>query len=179
MRTIHRTTAGVLAALALVTIALPTQASALPARVSDNEDSPSEMQQVLAAVRAGTARYHDADAAIAAGYQPAGECVSTPDGAMGVHFVNPALVRPGAPVDPANPPMLTYGPSPSGELQLWSAEFFEPDVGQPVPTLGSQPFDGPMPGHDADMPTHYDLHVWVGAHNPAGIFAPFNPALSC
>ena len=29
------------------------------------------------------------------------------------------------------------------------------------------------------MPTHYDLHVWVGKHNPAGIFTPFNPSLHC
>ena len=30
-----------------------------------------------------------------------------------------------------------------------------------------------------DMPPHYDLHVWVWQANPAGIFAPFNPNVSC
>jgi len=35
-----------------------------------------------------------------------------------------------------------------------------------------------MPGHDA-MPVHYDLHVWVAERNPSGLFAPFNPTLSC
>jgi len=29
------------------------------------------------------------------------------------------------------------------------------------------------------MPTHHDLHVWVGKNNPDGLFAPFNPALHC
>ena len=39
--------------------------------------------------------------------------------------------------------------------------------------------DGPMPGHDADMPVHYDLQVWTGKRNPAGIYTPFNPSVSC
>lgn len=179
MRTIHRTIAATLVTAAAVSL------SALPAQAHDGEHpldpgpTTPEMRRVVADVRAATARFHDVDAAIAAGYVPAGECAASPDGAMGFHYVNPALVRPGAPVDPAAPPMLTYGPSPSGELRLWSAEFFEPDVGQPVPMLGTRPFDGPMPGHEPGMPTHYDLHVWVGAHNPAGVFPPFNPAVSC
>jgi hypothetical protein len=29
------------------------------------------------------------------------------------------------------------------------------------------------------MPVHYDLHVWLYADNPSGLFAPFNPSLSC
>lgn len=42
-----------------------------------------------------------------------------------------------------------------------------------------QPFDGPMPGHEPGMPVHYDLHVWVGRANPAGVFSPWNPKVSC
>lgn len=179
MRTIHRTiAAGMIAAAALATAALPTQAHDTGEPHAPSPRS-SDMNRLIAEVRAGTARFHDVDTAIAAGYVPVGECVEGPDGAMGHHYMNPALIQPGSPVDPANPPMLTYGPSPSGGLRLWSAEFFEPDVGQPVPMFGSQPFDGPMPGHEPGMPVHYDLHVWVGAHNPAGTFTPFNPALHC
>jgi len=36
-----------------------------------------------------------------------------------------------------------------------------------------------MPGHFAGMPVHYDLHVWLWKHNPAGMFAEWNPGLSC
>ena len=36
-----------------------------------------------------------------------------------------------------------------------------------------------MPGHNPQMPWHYDLHVWFWEDNPDGLFAPFNPALSC
>jgi hypothetical protein len=178
--TTHRTaataaTAGLIAALALAGSVAP--ASAAPTDV----DRPDRAAQaaLIAEVRAATASFHDVDAAIAAGYLPSAECSSSPDGAMGYHFVNPALIAPGAPVDPTQPQVLTYGPSASGELELWSAEFFEPDIGQARPMLGTQPFDGPMAGHEPGMPEHYDLHVWIGKHNPAGLYAPFNPSLSC
>jgi hypothetical protein len=29
------------------------------------------------------------------------------------------------------------------------------------------------------MPIHYDLHVWLYKHNPAGMFAAWNPRVSC
>lgn len=163
-------TAGVLAAVAIGAAALPAQA--------DTTTNPSDMNRLIATVRQSTAHLKTADDAIAAGYIPLGECTAGPDGAMGVHYLNPAFVHPGF-VDPAHPTILTYGTSPSGRTELWAAEFFEPDVGQPTPMFGDQPFDGPMPGHTPDMPTHYDLHVWVGKHNPAGIFTDFNPALHC
>ena len=50
------------------------------------------------------------------------------------------------------------------------------------PRLFEKPFDGPMEGHDPLMPQalhHYDLHVWLWKDNPAGMFAPTNPDVSC
>jgi hypothetical protein len=29
------------------------------------------------------------------------------------------------------------------------------------------------------MPIHYDLHVWLYKHNPAGTFAMWNPRVHC
>ena len=40
-------------------------------------------------------------------------------------------------------------------------------------------FDGPMPGHNPQMPVHYDLHVWLYRYNNSGLFAPWNPRLKC
>jgi hypothetical protein len=172
MRSTTRTVVGgVMTALALGATVLPAQAAPPP-------DSAAITNQLVAKTRAAVAKFHDVDAAVAAGYVPVGECAESPDGAMGIHFMNPALITPGV-VDPARPPFLTYGPSTDGGLELWSAEFFEPEVGQPTPTYGGQAFDGPMPGHEPGMPTHYDLHVWVGKHNPAGLFAAWNPSLHC
>jgi hypothetical protein len=47
------------------------------------------------------------------------------------------------------------------------------------PQLFGMPFDGPMLGHEAEMPIHYDLHVWLYRHNPAGQFAMWNPQVDC
>ena len=50
---------------------------------------------------------------------------------------------------------------------------------RPHRQLFGQTFDGPMPGHIPTMPWHWDLHVWVWAHNPSGMFAEWNPSLQC
>jgi hypothetical protein len=102
---------------------------------------------------------------------------------MGLHYVNPARLQ--APADPAKPQILLYGKAADGSVKLLAAEFFAPDRDQDPgtdgdrPSLFGQPFDGPMPGHGPDMPVHYDLHVWVEKANPAGVFAPWNPNVSC
>lgn len=137
----------------------------------------------LQAVRAAVARYHSVDQAIAAGYFAASPCEQSPTGAMGIHFINPALFGPGN--DPANPEILLYLPGADGSLKLVAVEYFQADADQDLatdddrPSIFGQPFDGPMLGHGPGMPIHYDLHVWVAESNPAGVFAQWNPALTC
>ena len=143
---------------------------------------PDELQ----AVKAANARYHSFAQAEAAGYTVAGEpCVAAPGlGAMGIHAVNPALIADPA-IDPMQPEILLYLPKANGELKLIGVEYFKVDADQNLgtdgdrPSLFGQPFDGPMPGHNPTMPIHYDLHVWLWADNPAGVFAMFNPSLTC
>jgi hypothetical protein len=140
----------------------------------------------LQAAKAATARYHSLEQARLDGYSTEGEpCVSAPpppglSGAMGIHAVNPALIGDGV-IDPLRPEILLYLPSGDGELELVGVEYFEVAAvtGGVAPTVFGRDLDGPMPGHNPAMPEHYDLHVWLWADNPAGMFAPFNPALSC
>jgi len=148
--------------------------------------------QQLAQVKAALNKYTDVSVAKAAGYAPASPCEMTPAsagaswwaGAMGIHFVNNALMKPG-PLNPSKPPILVYLPTAGGGFQLVAAEYFKPDADQNVKTDGDRPtlfgraFDGPMLGHAPGMPIHYDLHVWLWKHNPSGLFAPFNPEASC
>jgi hypothetical protein len=47
------------------------------------------------------------------------------------------------------------------------------------PSVLGRPLNGPMPGHHAQMPTHYDLHLWVWRDNPTGVAEDWNPAVSC
>ena len=36
-----------------------------------------------------------------------------------------------------------------------------------------------MPAHHPGQETHYDLHVWLWKHNPSGLFAEWNPSVTC
>lgn len=139
----------------------------------------------LVTVRASTARYLYEPLAIADGYIRGGddECVAVPGlGVMGIHYVNPARI---GGLDPRKPDILLYVPGPNGRRQLVAVEYFTVDADQNLvtdedrPSLFGQAFDGPMPGHFPGQPVHYDLHVWIWKVNPAGMFAPFNPRLSC
>jgi hypothetical protein len=124
----------------------------------------------LAQVRAATARYHDVDAAIAAGYEPASPCVEDADGAgaMGYHYVAGHLI---GELDPTRPQALLYHPTPNGRLRLVGVEYLSPTGGE----LFGQPFGDAIPQFGPDTA----LHVWLWQANPAGMFAAYNPNLSC
>ena len=156
----------------------------------------------IAAVRRATAKFHDPAVAAAAGYLFTEPCLSTEAGAVGIHAPNPALVRDGV-INAETPEVLLYMPRADGTLRLVAVEYFQnvtvrnPVTGvsapwrgtapwpsnfqviTPTPQLFGQTFAGPMPGHTATMPWHWDLHVWAWAHNPEGMFAEYNPRLEC
>lgn len=153
--------------------------------------SPAGIAAQLAKTKAALDKYRSVAAAEADGYHAEGPCESTatdPEatwwgGAMGIHYVNDTLLR--GPIVAVKPPILTYAPAAGGGLQLLAAEWFQPDADQNTltdddrPSLFGRAFDGPMAGHAPGMPMHYDLHVWLWAHNPSGLFAPWNPTVSC
>ncbi|MBA2720346.1 MAG: hypothetical protein H0U52_14075 [Chloroflexi bacterium] len=80
---------------------------------------------------------------------------------------------------------LLYAPNQDGQLKLVGVDYLKADAGGSLATAGDRPsvfgtpFDGPMPGHGPGMPVHYDLHVWLAERNPNGLFAQWNPAISC
>ncbi len=131
----------------------------------------------LAAVRRATAQFHDVTAAEAAGYVSTVVCASSPAGAMGVHYVNPALLD--DVLDPVRPEFLVYEPTAAG-LRLVAVEYMIPAAATSVhPELFGQPFEGPMAGHSPDQPVHYDLHAWIWRPNPSGMFTPWNRRVQC
>jgi len=148
-------------------------------------DIPADLHDQLKDVRRATRAYKDVEAAEAAGYVPAGPCAEDPKyGGMGFHYENLALIEDGE-LDPLRPEVLVYQPAKNGKLRLGAVEYFQVDGDQDLatdddrPWLFDVPFDGPMLGHSPTMPIHYDLHVWLYRHNPAGIFAMWNPRVSC
>ena len=131
--------------------------------------------QLLMSVRRATARFHSTAQAILAGHEPTDHCVSAPGlGGMGYHWVNPSLVDPV--FDPLKPEAILYATGPGGNLQLIALEYIVINVGQPAPMFGNQPFD--VGGAPVPVP-HWTLHVWLYENNPSGLFAPFNPNISC
>lgn len=126
-------------------------------------------------------KYQDPIVAVRDGYFSTVGCVEYPEGGMGVHFFNVALLGPEP--DPLRPPVLVY--ETDGErFRLVAAEWFVPLATgvRERPILFGQPMDGPMEGHFPLMPRelhHYDLHVWFWKDNPAGFFNPTNPDVKC
>jgi hypothetical protein len=179
---IHR----LLLPLALVGALLaPAVAQAHPGPHDQAPEAGKRLTPELREVRRATRDFRSVRAARAAGYEAASPCESDPKyGAMGIHYANPELVADGK-LDITKPEILVYQPTPGGKLRLGAVEYFQVDADQDLatdddrPFLFDLPFDGPMLGHNPEMPVHYDLHVWLYRHNPAGMFAMWNPKVHC
>jgi len=178
-----------IAALAIATgaslAAQPATSSGHPGHRHAEAPSVHGQSDDLRRARAATRRFRDVKVARAAGYAATGDCAQDPKyGGMGIHYANHDLVADGK-LDITKPEILVYQPMPSGKLRLGAIEYFQVDADQDLatdadrPYLFGLPFDGPMLGHEPDMPVHYDLHVWLYRHNPAGRFAMWNPRVHC
>lgn len=144
-------------------------------KAEKKENAPSTLDELLKSVRQATSRFHSTTQAIKAEYEPDEHCVSVPGlGGMGYHWVNLDLVDPI--FDPLKPEAVLYATGPDGNLKLVALEYIVIDVKQPRPMFADKLFDiggTPIP---AD---HYSLHVWLYEENPSGLFAPFNPNITC
>jgi hypothetical protein len=159
--------------IAALIACLSLLAVAAAAAGADSAKTDRQLKQVKQA----TARFKDVAKAEAAGYAPVGECTSSPSGAMGVHYLNAALL--GDPkLDLKKPELLLYEPQADGSMKLVGVEWMQLDTGQRAPRLFGRRFDGPM-NHDGTAPWHFDLHVWTVRKNPRGTFAQYNRRVSC
>jgi hypothetical protein len=163
----------------------PAPAPAHPGHGHSTAPSSHRQADDLRRARAATRKFRNVAVARAAGYAATGECAQDPKyGGMGIHYANADLVADGK-LDVTKPEILVYQPMPSGKLRLGAIEYFQADADQDLatdpdrPFLFGLPFDGPMLGHEPGMPIHYDLHVWLYRHNPAGRFAAWNPRVRC
>ena len=167
----------------------PTVAPTAEPTSAPTEALDPEVLAQLDELREATEKYQDVEVALADGFVQTPDCVASPDGGMGIHFVHPPRL-----MDPAEnilePEILLYVETPDG-MKLLGVEYFygiaPPDTAlaavptplAPAPVLFGIPFDGPMELHEPGQPPHYDLHVWIWEDNPSGMFAPFNPNVSC
>jgi len=154
---------------------------------SDNSPAISESATAsqIARLRRLVAPFHNFDKAKAAGWSVqitpclvAADLPSQPGaGAMGFHYGKPAFINDGGRVALLQPELLLFEPQKNGKLRFVGVEYIVPFADHPAsaapPTLLGQAF--------AQVPEFgvWGLHIWVGRHNPSGIFTPWNPKVSC
>lgn len=123
-------------------------------------------------------------------------------GAMGIHYFRPDLLGVTAPPNPRvngtgihtdflKPAILIYEPQPGGALELVAVENLAFAAAWKAAGNTSPPtFHGVAYNYMENDPktradeahmfeAHYDRHVWIYRENPLGVFAPFNPKVSC
>ena len=154
----------------------PVDHSALhaTAAASSRSETAVEKAGLAKAVKAQLARFHSIRQAEKAGYEVASPCIAIPIGGMGFHYVQQG--QPDETFDPMNPEALVYAPDAQGKLKLVAAEYIVMNIDQDRPSFEGQLFDiggAPIPV------AHWTLHVWLFEPNPLGMFAPFNPNVTC
>ena len=130
----------------------------------------------LAALRAATAPFHDFATATAAGWSTQiTACMASPAGGMGFHYGNVALIDGAVSVE--KPELLLYEPESNGRLRLVAVEYIIPYTRRSrsatPPVLFGQEFK------QNDTFQLWALHAWVWKDNPSGMFADWNPRVTC
>lgn len=123
-------------------------------------------------------------------------------GAMGIHYFRPDMLGIAGPPNPRvngsgvhtdflKPAILIYEPQADGSLELVAVENLVfakawKEAGHDAPpSFHGVPYDTmrddpTTPIDEAHMfEPHHDRHVWLYRENPNGVFAQFNPRVSC
>jgi hypothetical protein len=123
-------------------------------------------------------------------------------GAMDIHFFRPDLLGITSPPNPRvdgsgvhidfrQPSILIYEPQANGSLELVAVEnlvfqkAWHAAGNTTIPTFHGVAYDvmADNPSTAVDeahmFEPHYDRHVWIYRENPNGVFAPFNPNVTC
>ena len=151
---------------------------------NQNSDAKNDTNALIKVVRDATERFQDVSAAEAAGYYLQFGCVSGSDsGAMGMHFVNSALVMDGI-LDATRPEIVIYEPLPNGRLRLIGADYlvfadaWNATHSSPPQLMGQlfHLFESP---NRFGLPAFYTLHVWAWKESPTGSFVNWHANVSC
>jgi hypothetical protein len=145
-----------------------------PSRVGDMPNG--EVNKQLAALRRATMKFQSLESAKAAGWSTEiTGCMSDPKaGGMGYHYGNPKLIDGSVRAD--EPELLLYAPEKDGGMRLSAVEYIVP--------LGAWTAPKPPRLFDHDFAVNstfgvWALHAWAWENNPSGMFADWNPNVSC
>ncbi|HEY3113675.1 MAG TPA: hypothetical protein VGJ62_08325 [Gemmatimonadaceae bacterium] len=175
-------TATLLAGIALIAgcgepITTETSADFQPRAVA-SQSFGADVNKQLAALRQVTDRFQDFSNAGPAGWSAQiTPCMTDPAGAggMGFHYGNVGLIDGSVSVE--QPELLLYEPEQNGRLRLVAVEYIIPYTfhsrSSPAPVLFGQEFK------QNDVFQLWGLHAWVWKENPSGMFANWNPRVTC
>lgn len=175
-----RRTARLLAAITLLGACngdpITTESSAhIQARTTESEASATAVKRDLGALRRVTAPFHNFEKATAAGWSAQiTSCMTSADGGMGFHYGNTALIDGTVRVE--EPELLLYEPERNGRLRLVAVEYIVPLsawTSPEPPRLFGRDF------HVNEAFQLWALHVWVWKNNPSGLYADWNPRVTC
>lgn len=154
---------------------------ATPPACEDSGNGPldPEIAEQINALTLAALPLFNYDVAISAGWDTIlGECVESPMGGMGYHVHNMDQLTNGH-LNLLRPEVLLFAPREDGSMQFHGVEYIIPadlwTEPQPPVFLGQELHFNP------NVPPNgiWALHVWIATPNEAGLFADFNPAVSC
>lgn len=101
---------------------------------------------------------------------------------MGIHYVNGDLVADGQ-LDAQHPEAIIYEDQ-NGTMRLVGVEYLVfaeawNAKNKVPPVLMGQVFNYAGSPNRYGIPANYYLHVWASKSNPKGMFADWNPMVSC
>jgi hypothetical protein len=147
------------------------------------QDSAPNSPNLVQLVRNATQKFIDVNVATSAGYAPFLGCVTGPDhGAMGVHYVNGALLN--GDLDVSHPQALIYEPSDDGmrlvgvEYIVFADAWLKSHNNTP-PVLDGQILQFVNSPNRFNIPAFFELHVWAWRDNPQGAYVDWNNHVSC
>ncbi|HEX2188601.1 MAG TPA: hypothetical protein VHG51_06860 [Longimicrobiaceae bacterium] len=170
----------------LATVGLAACAADAPSAPADAHASRGQahaaptagVNRQLAELRQATARFHDFDRAVEAGYAQITPCWEhRTQGAMGYHYgrewpwdTDASLLE---------PELLIYEPGPGGQMRLVGMEYVVPKAAWDSISPGAPPSLLGQEFHPHSSLPIYKLHLWLWRDNPRGTFADWNPKVSC
>ncbi len=138
----------------------------------------SAVQAQVERLRRAAAPFFSFDVAQAAGWNVAlSECVEVPElGGMGIHYGNPTQLDNDGRLTLLRPEVLLYVPDADGSMALVAVEYI---IGEDDWPYAEPPEFLGQALHFNEQQRIWALHVWIGRANPSGLFADFNPEVSC
>jgi hypothetical protein len=142
-----------------------------------------DLSGALDMVKASVTAYTDVNAAITAGYglvPGLDYCFNNPGvGGMGIHYINTNILD--TSTDPLKPEAMVYQKDANGNLTLGAVEWIVPtaawDAEAPSADIVPEVMGHKM--HRDDTLGVYMLHAWIFKNNPSGVFADWNPDVTC